>query len=583
MDIFSVLSLLGGLALFLFGMNLMGDGLEKLSGGKLERMLEKMTSNTFKGFLLGMAVTAVIQSSSATTVMVVGFVNSGIMKLRQAIGIIMGANVGTTVTAWILSLSGVEGDSFIMQLLKPTNFSPVLAVIGILLIMFTQGSSKKKDVGGILLGFAVLMFGMDGMSAAVAPLANVPEFTNILTMFSNPVFGILAGALLTAVVQSSSASVGILQALSSSVNITYATAIPIVMGQNIGTCVTALISCIGAKKNAKRAAFVHLYFNIIGTVVLLALFYGIDAFVHFDFLTEYVGPANIAIVHTIFNVSATALLLPFSRLLEKLACLTIRDKDAEDDTPFLDPRFLNTPAVATSQCKNMSIKMAKLAKETLLMSIDSIGNYNEKTAKTIYENESKIDTYEDVLGTYLVKLCGQSLTPRDSAEVSKMLHDIGDFERIGDHAVNIINVAKEMKEKKVAFSEKAGQELMVLTNALIEILNNAILSFEEDDIELAESVEPLEQVIDKLVDELKLRHIRRLQDGRCTIELGFMYSDLLNNYERVSDHCSNIAVAMIQLERDSFETHEYLHEIKELGQEDYVKAYKEYKLKYVLP
>lgn len=582
MTFFSVLALLGGLAMFLFGMNTMGDGLEKLSGGRLERMLEKMTSNTFKGFLLGAGVTAVIQSSSATTVMVVGFVNSGIMKLRQVIGIIMGANVGTTVTAWLLSLTGVEGDSFAMQMLKPINFSPILAMIGIALMMFTS-KPKNKDIGSILVGFAVLMYGMEAMSGAVKPLAEMPEFTSLLTMFANPLFGILAGALLTAVIQSSSASVGILQALSSTGAISFATAIPIVMGQNIGTCITALLSCIGAKKNAKRAAFVHLYFNIIGTIAILAIFYGINAIVNFDFLTQIVGPAEIAIIHTVFNLAATTLLLPFARLLEKLACLTIRDKDREDDTPFIDSRFLNTPAVATAQCKNMSITMANLAKETIFMAIDSIGNYNEKVAAQILDNESKIDTYEDVLGTYMVKLCSQSLTEKDSAEVSKMLHDIGDFERIGDHAVNIIKVAKEMHEKKANFSEKAIQELSILTGALTEILNNAIKSFEEDDNELAKRVEPLEQVIDKLIDELKLRHIRRLQDGRCTIELGFMFSDLLNNYERVSDHCSNIAVSMIQLNKDSFETHEYLHEIKELGEEDYVRSYKEYKLKYILP
>lgn len=582
MDFFAVLSLLGGLALFLFGMNTMGDGLEKLSGGRMEKMLEKLTSNTFKGFLLGAGVTSVIQSSSATTVMVVGFVNSGMMKLRQAIGIIMGANVGTTITAWILSLSGIEGDSIAMKLLQPMSFSPILAAIGIVMTMFMR-SEKKRNTGIILIGFAILMFGMDAMSVAVQPLAEIPEFANILTMFANPFFGILAGAVLTAIIQSSSASVGILQALSATGIISFATAIPIVMGQNIGTCVTALLSCIGAKKNAKRAAFVHLYFNIIGTIVMSALFYGVNAFVHFDFLTDNVGPAEIAIIHTTFNVAVTALLLPFSRVLEKLACLTIRDKDKEDDTPFIDIRFLNTPSIATARCKNMSIKMAHLAKDTFLMALDLVENYNEKTSRIIIENEDKIDTYEDVLGTYLVKLCGQGLTEKDGAEVSKMLHDIGDFERIGDHAVNVLKAAQEMHEKKITFSDKAKEEVAVLAQALTEVLENAILSFEQDSIELAKKVEPLEQVINKLIDELKLRHIRRLQDGRCTIELGFIFSDLLNDYERVSDHCSNIAVSMIELSKDSFETHEYLHDLKELGQEDYVKAYKEYKLKYILP
>ncbi|HHZ06743.1 MAG TPA: Na/Pi cotransporter family protein [Clostridiales bacterium] len=582
MDIFSVLGLIGGLALFLFGMNTMGDGLEKLSGGRLESMLEKMTSNTIKGFALGVGVTAIIQSSSATTVMVVGFVNSGIMRLSQAIGIIMGANVGTTVTAWLLSLTGVEGDSIVMKMMQPINFSPILAMIGIALIMFAK-NGKKKDAGNILVGFAILMFGMNMMSTAVKPLAEVPEFTSILTMFSNPIFGILAGALLTAVIQSSSASVGILQALSVTGAISFSTAIPIVMGQNIGTCVTAMISCIGAKKNAKRAAFVHLYFNIIGTVVILALFYGINAFVDFKFLNDIVNPADIAIIHTVFNISATALLLPFSKLLEKLACLTVRDKGTEDDTPFIDERFLNTPAVATAQCKSMTVKMAELSKKTILQAFSMIGNYNEKTAEKIMENEDKLDRYEDVLGTYLVKLCSKSLTPKDSAEVSKMLHDIGDFERIGDHAVNVLDVAKEMNEKKVRFSPKAIEELVVLNDALTEILTNSVEAFEQDNYVLAEHIEPLEQVIDNLTDELKLRHIKRLQDGECTIELGFMYSDLLTNYERVSDHCSNIAVCMIELSRESFGTHEYLHEIKDMGQRDFVESYKEYKVKYVLP
>lgn len=582
MDFFSVLSLIGGLALFLFGMNTMGDGLEKLSGGRLEKMLEKMTSSTFKGFLLGLGVTAIIQSSSATTVMVVGFVNSGIMQLGQAVGIIMGANVGTTVTAWLLSLTGVQGDSFFMQMLKPINFSPILAIIGIALTMFAK-NSKKKDAGSILIGFAVLMFGMNTMSSAVEPLAEIPEFTSILTMFSNPLFGILAGAALTAVIQSSSASVGILQALSLTGSISFATAIPIVMGQNIGTCVTAILSCIGAKKNAKRAAFVHLYFNIIGTVILLALFYGINAFVNFDFLNDMVNPADIAIIHTAFNVLTTALMLPFAKLLEKLACLTVRDKDEKDGEPFIDERFLATPAIATAQCKTMTIKMAELSKQTILDSFKLIGNYHEKAAQIIMDNEDKLDKYEDILGTYLVKLCSKSLTSKDSAEVSKMLHDIGDFERIGDHAVNVLGVAKEMSEKKVVFSKSACEELKVLNTAITENLDNSIEAFENNDFVLAERVEPLEQVIDNLTDELKMRHVKRLQDGECTIELGFMFSDLITNYERVSDHCSNIAVCLIELGHESFGTHEYMHEIKDLQQSEFVEAYKEYKIKYVLP
>lgn len=581
MDIFSVLTLLGGLALFLFGMNTMGDGLEKLSGGKLERTLEKMTDNTFKGFLLGAGVTAVIQSSSATTVMVVGFVNSGIMKLAQAIGIIMGANVGTTITAWLLSLTGIEGDSFVLSLLKPSGFAPVLAFIGIVLLMFAK-QGKKKDIGAILIGFAVLMFGMDMMSGAVKPLAGVPEFTNILTMFSNPLLGVLAGALLTAVIQSSSASVGILQALSATGSITFATAIPIIMGQNIGTCVTAMLACIGAKKNARRAAFVHLYFNIIGTVVILAGFYGLNALLDFAFIRNTVTPADIAVIHTAFNLIATALLLPFSKFLGKLACLTVRDKDSEDDTPFLDERFLNTPALAVEQCDVMAAKMAGLARNTFLQAVTLLEKYDEKLAQQILEHEQRIDAYEDVLGTYLVKVSSKSLNTRDSNEIARLLHCIGDFERIGDHAVNLVDAAKEMHEKKITFSDQAKEELRVLTGALTEILAITMKAFEDRDIALAKKVEPLEQVIDGLRETLKRRHVKRLQSGACTIELGFILSDLLTNYERVSDHCSNIAVCLIQISMDSFETHEYLHDLKDGSSAEYESEYEAYKSKYVL-
>lgn len=582
MDIFSVLNLLGGLALFLFGMNTMGDGLEKVSGGKLEKMLERITNSTFKGFIVGALVTAVIQSSSATTVMVVGFVNSGIMKLSRAIGVIMGANIGTTITSWLLSLTGIEGDSLIIQLLKPTSFSPILAVIGIALIMFCK-SEKKKDIGNILVGFAVLMFGMNSMSNAVEPLAEIPEFRNILLMFSNPIFGILAGTVLTAIIQSSSASVGILQALSSTGSITFASAIPIIMGQNIGTCVTALLSCIGAKKNAKRAAFVHLYFNIIGTVVMLALFYGINAVVHFTFLDDAVAPASVAVIHTVFNVVATAILLPFNKVLEKLACITIKDKDAEDDAPFIDERFLNTPAVAASQCSSMCNDMARLSEVTITDACAILANYTDELATKIQDNEERIDIYEDVLGTYLVKLCSKNLTPEDSANASKMLHSIGDFERISDHAVNILNVAKEMHEKSIHFSDGAVQEIDVVICALIEIIDNTINAYINNDYELAKRIEPLEQVIDKLVEELKLRHVKRLRDGKCTIELGFIFSDLLTVIERVSDHCSNIAVCMIQLKEESYETHEYLNELKHDDYGTFKDEYREYKSKYVLP
>lgn len=582
MDVLSIFTLFGGLAFFLFGMNFMGDSLEKLSGGKLERILEKLTNNTIKGVLLGAGVTCIIQSSSATTVMAVGFVNSGIMKLSQAIGIIMGANVGTTITAWILSLTGIQGDSFFLKLLKPESFSPIIAVIGIILIMLCK-EGKKRDIGNILIGFAILMFGMETMSNAVQPLAEIPEFANFLTMFENPLFGVLAGAVLTAIIQSSSASVGILQALTVTGAISFASAIPIIMGQNIGTCATALISCIGANKNAKRTALVHLYFNIIGTIVWLSVFYTLNAIFHFEFIDQTVTPADIALVHSLFNVASTALLLPFAKQLGKLATLSIPDKGDEDDMPFIDERFLNTPSFAVEQCKNMTNKMAELSKKNLFLAMSQIGNYSQKDDAEITENENKIDMYEDVLGTYLVKLSSKSLTIKDSNEISKILHAIGDIERIGDHAVNILDVAKEMDEKKLSFSEKAQEEINILSEAIKEIVTKTMDSFENSDVETAHKVEPLEEVIDELKAELKARHIRRLREGRCTIELGFILQDLITNYERISDHCSNIAVCVIEIDKAAFDTHEYLHEIKTGSDTDFVKYFNEYENKYVLP
>lgn len=582
MDLFAALSLLCGLSLFLFGMNTMGDGLEKFSGGKLEKTLEKMTDSTFKGFLLGAAVTGVIQSSSATTVMVVGFVNSGIMKLRQAIGIIMGANVGTTVTAWILSLTGIDGDSFLMMLLKPSSFSAVFALAGIIMLMFCK-SNGKKNVGSIFVGFAVLMVGMDMMSAAVEPLADDPTFTSILTAFQNPILGILAGAILTAIIQSSSASVGILQALSSTGSITYSMAIPIVMGQNIGTCVTALLSCIGAKKNAKRAAFVHLYFNIIGTIVVSIVFYTANLFLHFGFLDDVVNPANIAIIHTLFNVIVTAMLLPLSKQLEKLACLTIRDRDEDSDIPFLDERFLNTPSIATERAFGLSTKMAMLSKSTLLDSLKVVADYDEKSVKEIQENEDLIDSYEDVISTYLVKLSSKTLSERDSKTIQLILHTISDFERISDHAVNILGTAKELHDKKIQFSQKAQQDIDVMIRALKEIIENTTNSFINNDVNLAAKVEPLEQVIDRLRDKIKESHIKRLINGECTIELGFVFTDLITSIERVSDHCSNIAIGVIQINRNGYEAHEYLHELKNSDDVQYNADFKAYKEKYALP
>lgn len=588
MSLFDVLTMIGGLALFLYGMNMMGDGLERVSGGRLEKILEKLTSNRLIAVLLGAAVTAVIQSSSATTVMVVGFVNSGIMKLSQAIGIIMGANIGTTATSWILSLSGIESESFFIQLLKPTSFSPVLAIIGIVLLMFCK-SEKKHNVGTILVGFAVLMFGMDTMSGAVSGLKDVPEFTNILTMFSNPILGMLAGLILTAVIQSSSASVGILQALCSTGSVAYATALPIIMGQNIGTCVTALISAIGANKNAKRAALVHLYFNLIGTTVFMILFYSVNAFVDFAFLNDSANAAGIAVIHSIFNVFATLLLLPFAKGLEKLACLTIRDskedvKVTEDnELQFLDARFLNTPSYAIDQCRNVVDKMAEISEQALCAAVDLMGNYSEEQAQYVIELENKVDKYEDEIGTYLVKLSSQDLSQKDSKTLSLLLHCIGDLERISDHAVNIMEAAKEMNDKRIVFSSNAKLEIQVFSELTKEIVKNTVNVFVNADTSLARSIEPLEEVADHLNSEIKKRHINRLRNGECTIELGFVLTDIITNYERVADHCSNIAVDMIQISEDAFENHEYLYNLDK-GENSYFREkYLEYREKYVLP
>ncbi len=590
MDLFSLLTMIGGLALFLYGMNLMGDGLSKVSGGRLEKVLEKLTSNPIKAVLLGAGVTAVIQSSSATTVMVVGFVNSGVMKLSQTVGIIMGANIGTTITSWVLSLSGIESSNFFIRLLKPTSFSPVLAIIGIIFLMFSK-REKKKDVGTILLGFAILMFGMETMSGAVKPLANVPEFTGFLTMFSNPILGMIAGMILTAIIQSSSASVGILQALCATGSVTFGTAIPIIMGQNIGTCITALISAIGANKNAKRAALIHLYFNLIGTISFMVLFYGINYFMKFSFLHDAANAAGIAVVHSIFNIVATLLLLPFSRGLEKLACLTIRNDEeetayvsqAQRDFKLLDQRFLETPGFATEQCKEVARNMAQLTKEALFSSIELITKYDKKQALHVKELEEEIDQYEDGLGSYMVKLSQKHLSEKDSHTLSIILHCLSDFERISDHAVNIMNSAKEMHEKELSFSKKAVEELTIYTQAVREIVDTAFDVFENEDIKKASLVEPLEEVIDYLKTELKKRHVKRLQKGKCTIEMGFILSDITTSYERISDHCSNIAVCLTQVKNDGYDTHEYLDDIKNINNEDFKVKYKEFKKKYALP
>ena len=568
MDIFGVLSMIGGLALFLYGMDTMGDGLEKLSGGRLERLLEKLTSNPIKAVLLGCGVTALIQSSSATTVMVVGFVNSGIMKLQQAVGIIMGANVGTTITSWMLSLTGLEGSNFLVKMLKPSSFAPILAVIGIIFIMFLK-DEKKKNVGSILLGFTILMTGMDTMSAAVKPLANVPEFTSLFTMFSNPILGLIAGAVLTAVIQSSSASVGILQALSATGAITFGSALPIIMGQNIGTCVTAMISSVGASKNARRTALVHLYFNVIGTVIFMVLFYVVNSVVQFAFMNGPATAFNIAIIHTIFNVFATLILLPFSKQLVKLACMTVKDDEVEkvqtaEEKAFrlLDPRFLETPGFAVEQCKTTAVDMAKLAKEGLLTSIELLYNFDEAKVKKVRELEDLVDRYEDELGSYMVKLGSQHLSKSDNHTVSLLLHCIGDFERISDHSMNIMGAAEEMHAKKMAFSAEAKEELNIFVEAVREILDLSVSAFEKNNTQKAAFVEPLEEVIDDINTVIKANHIKRLQKGICTIEQGFVLSDISTNLERVSDHCSNIAISVIEIDRDGFEAHNYLESLK---------------------
>ena len=584
MDIFSVITMLGGLALFLFGMTYMGNGLEKSAGGALERILERMTNNPIKGVLLGAVVTAVIQSSSATTVMVVGFVNSGIMKLTQAIGIIMGANIGTTATAWILSLNGLAGDEWYIQLFKPDALSPIAALIGLLMTMVCK-NDRKKDIGSILLGFAILMFGMSMMSDAVAPLKENEAFRNMLLLFTNPVLGVLAGALLTAIIQSSSASVGILQAISSTGALPYSAAMPIIMGQNIGTCATAMLSSIGANKNAKRTALVHLYFNVIGTVVFLIGYYLIEALVGFAFTDDMVTAQGIATIHTIFNLVTTAILLPFYKLLGKLAEKTVREnvkKPKEEKHPLLDERFLTSPTFALEQCVSVTGRMAALSGDAIKRALDLVEKYDAHEAEHVIKAEDEVDIYEDKLGTFLVKLSARDLSIEDSQTATRLLHNIGDLERISDHAVNIQEAAKEMVDKKITFSDEAKREIRVISAAVSDIIDRTIKALIRNDLDAATDVEPLEQVIDDLKETIRGNHIDRLQEGKCTIELGFILSDLLTNYERVSDHCSNIAATMIKSAEQSYETHKYLNELKNSGNEHFEAEFKACKAKYAL-
>ena len=581
MSIFNVFTLFGGLAMFLFGMDIMGKALEKQAGNKLQMILARMTDNPLKGFILGMTVTAVIQSSSATTVMVVGFVNSGLMQLHQAVGVIMGSNVGTTVTSWILSLSGVEGDGFLATLLKPTGFSPILALIGIILYMFMK-NERAKGVGTILLGFALLMTGMSTMSDAMAPLADIPEFQALFVKFEMPLLGLLFGAALTALLQSSSASVGILQALSLTGGITCGSALPIILGQNIGTCVTAMLSSVGANKSARRAAIVHLYFNVIGALLFMGVFYGLNALLHFSFLDAAVTPLTIALLHTCFNVVATTVLLPFARVLEKLAYLTIPDHENPGKTEMLDERLLATPAVAVQNSHMQTVNMAETVRSNLLQAMSLVHKWDPTCAESVSTNEDIIDTYEDRIGSYLVKLSERDLTTEDSHEVSVLLHTIGDFERIGDHACNIYDSAEEIHEKNMQMSAEAWSELSVLESVIQDILDRTMHTFETNDLHAATKVEPMEQVVDDLVRSMRDRHIRRLQSGQCCIEAGFVLQDLLINYERIADHCSNIAVAMIEVAEDKFDVHEYVSTLRDAN-EKYDERYEKYGRRYVLP
>ena len=580
MDIFGILTMIGGLAMFLYGMNVMGGGLEKLSGGRLERILENLTSNPIKAVLLGAGVTAVIQSSSATTVMVVGFVNSGIMKLSQAIGIIMGANVGTTVTSWLLSLTGIESGSFWLQMLKPSSFSPILAMAGIILLMSGK-SDKRKITGEILLGFSVLMFGMQTMSGAVEPLADVPEFTNILTMFNNPLLGVLVGALLTAVIQSSSASVGIVQALSVTGAFTYGSVIPIIMGQNIGTCVTAMISAVGANKGAKRTAFVHLYFNLIGTVLFLTLFYIGNAIFSFSFVDETVGVAGIALVHSIFNIFTTIVLLPFTKGLEKLAYLTIPQTEDEKHTQndvfgILDDRFLSSPAFAIEQCRSLVSQMAEMTRDSFLEAMSVLTDYSGEVAEDVIKKENMVDTYDDKLSAYLTKLGSENLSYQDSLRVTSLMHCLTDFERISDHAINVVENAQQMSKGDLEFSKKGMEEITVYSNAVRDILNRTTNAFVNNDQDLARTVEPLEEVIDGINKDVKKHHMKRLRKGKCTIEMGLVLSDLAMNYERVADHCSNIAVYMMQLKDTQLEEHSFTEQLDEEESAEFNKLYNEF-------
>lgn len=581
MNIFSFFTLFGGLAFFIYGMNQMSGSLEKIAGGRMESIVNKMTSNRVSGLLLGAGITIAIQSSSAVTVMLVGLVNSGIMDISNTVGVIMGSNIGTTVTAWIMSLIGISSDNVIVKMLKPESFAPVMAFIGIILIMVAK-STKKKDVGNILLGFAILMSGMMMMSSSVSPLADSPEFAKILTAFQNPLLGILTGLAVTAVIQSSAASVGMLQALSLTGGITYGMALPIIMGQNIGTCATAIISSIGVSRNAKRVAVIHISFNVIGTAIFMLVFYGLHSFIDFAFVDKTINPVGIALCHSIFNVATTLLLLPFSKMLVKIAMKAVKTQP-EPQIAFLDERIFQTPSIAVSECGKLSVEMAGLAKDAVMTAIDNIHDYKEESDQFIKKAEADADIYEDHLGDYLVQLSGRELSDEDSRSVTKILHSIGNFERISDHALNLAESAEELSGKSLELSEHALAELDKLETAVKEILDITVAAYETNDVALAKKVEPLEEVIDVLTETIKVRHIGRLRKGECTIENGFVLSDMLNNYERISDHCSNIAMAVLEMQLDGrSEPHEYLGKVRTMQDADYRTAYEEYETKYAI-
>lgn len=578
MNLLSVIILAGGLAFFLYGMNVMSSGLEKMAGGKLEGALRRLTSNPFKSLMLGMSVTAVIQSSSALTVMLVGLVNSGIMQIGQTVGIIMGSNIGTTITAWLLSMIEIETDNVWLKLLKPDYFSLIFALVGVLLIMASK-SEKKKDAGTIMIGFAVLMYGMKLMSSAVEPLADSPKFASVLTAFENPVLGILMGAVFTAVIQSSSASVGILQALSLTGSISYGVAIPIIMGQNIGTCITALISGIGVNRNAKKVGVIHIAFNLIGTLIWTAIFYIVNAFVNFAFIELPIGAVGIATVHSIFNILTTALLLPFGKYLVMLANRILPDKETAEKKELLDERLLAAPSIAVLECNNITMEMSELANKMISSSLSLMTDYDPKLAAEIAGSEERLDYLEDRLSAYLMKISAKPISDENNRTVSKMFHILSDFERMGDHAVGIAEVAKELFDKKISFTDKAKKEVAVLTECVLDITERTAEVYRNNDIKNAFYVEPLEQVVDGLAAKMRSSHIRRLQSGECTIELGFILTDLITHLQRISDHCSNVAVAVVETTRDSFDSHEYLHSLKN-DSDEFSKIYREFAGKY---